>query len=131
MTTEMNVTELAFHELMEEDSVQREPNEMLELLQFYRQHGVPLTQEQVKAMFIMQENGLSDIAVFVNAVRPEMTKPKKFMDLINKITLADRIKGNAKLSNLLKANVASTSAQTAQVNPKDYEAKAMRKSELR
>lgn len=131
MTTEMNVTELAFHELMEEDSGQREPNEMLELLQFYRQHGVPLTQEQVKAMFIMQENGLSDIAVFVNAVRPEMTKPKKFMDLINKITLADRIKGNAKLSNLLKANVASTSAQTAQVNPKDYEAKAMRKSELR
>lgn len=131
MTTEMNVTELAFNELMEEDNGQREPNEMLELLQFYRQNGVPLTQEQVKSMFILKENGLSDIAVFVNAVRPEMTKPKKFMELINKITLADRIKGNAKLSNLLKANVASTSAQTAQVNPKDLEAKAMRKSELR
>lgn len=127
----INVTELAFNELMEEDTGNREPNEMLELLEFYRANGVPLTQDQVKSMFLMKENGLEDIAVFVASVRPHMTKPSKFMDLINKITLADRIKGNAKLSNLLKANVASTSAQTAQVNPRDLEAKAMRKSELR
>lgn len=130
-TITTNVTEIAFQDLMEEDQAPKEPNEMLELLVFYRDNGVPLTEEQVKAMFLLNEHGLGDIAIFANSARPQLTKPKKFMELINKITLADRIKGNAKLSNLLKANVASTSGQVAPVNPKDYEAKAMKKSEIR
>ncbi|MOA69346.1 hypothetical protein D3C78_1974790 [compost metagenome] len=33
-----------------------------------------------------------------------MTPTSKLFKLIDKLTLADRIKGNAKLSNLLKAN---------------------------
>lgn len=125
-----DVTKLAFSDLMEE-STETESNEMLDLLEFYRLHGVPLTDQQVRASFLLNEMGLGDIAIYANAVRPAMTKPKKFMELINKITLADRIKGNAKLSNLLKANVASTSGQMPAVNPKDYEAKALRKNELR
>lgn len=124
-----NVTELVFKELLEDD-IQSEPNELLQLLMYYQQNGVPLTEEQVKAMFLLKENGLGDIATFANTVRPSMTKPKFFMKLIEKITLADRIKGNAKLSNLLKANMAAGQA-VPPVNPKDYEAKAMRKGELR
>lgn len=131
MNQSLNVTEIAFKDLLEEETPSSEANEMLELLHFYRQHGVPLTHDQVKSMLILKENGLEDIAIFVNAVRPEMTKPKGFLDVIGKITLADRIRGTAKLSNLLKANVASASGQVAAVNPKDYEAKAMRKSELK
>jgi len=126
----IDVTKLAFKDLMEDAQPEVEGNEMLELLEFYRLNGVPLTQDQVKAIFLLKEEGFEDIAIYANAMRPQMTKPKKFMELINKITLADRIRGNAKLSNLLKANVASTS-QVAPVNPKDYEAKAMKKSELR
>lgn len=124
----MNVTELAFKDLMEEDKESNE-NELLELLEFYRHNGVPLTEKQVKATLLLHEFGLDDISQFANSVRPQMTKPKMFMKLIEKITLADRIKGNAKLSNLLKANVASTSQQVP--NASDYQAKAMRKSELR
>jgi hypothetical protein len=124
----MNVTELAFKDLMEEDTEKNE-NELLELLEFYRYNGVPLTEQQVKATMILNEYGLKDIALFANEVRPLMTKPKMFMKLIEKITLADRIKGNAKLSNLLKANVASTSQQMP--NASEYQAKALRKSELR
>lgn len=125
-----DVTKLVFKDLMEDSQPVPDGNEMVELLDYYRLNGVPVTQDQAKAMFLLKEEGFDDIANYAFVMRPHMTKPKKFMELISKITMADRIRGNAKLSNLLKANVASTS-QVAPVNPKDYEAKAMKKSELR
>jgi hypothetical protein len=47
---------------------------------------------------------LQDLSNYIHNVRQHMTPTRKFFDLINKITLADRIKGNAKLSGILKAN---------------------------
>lgn len=90
-----------------EDEEEVNNNEMLELLHFMQQNGVPLKNEQVKAMFLMQEMGVGDIAKFMVDMKPKVTPFQRFFELINKITLADRIKGNAKLSGLVKAQVAS------------------------
>lgn len=79
-------------------------NEMIQVLEFMRKNGVPMTQSQAVATFLLQESGLDDIANFIQVVRPQMTPTSKYFKMTDKLTLADRIKGNAKLSNLLKAN---------------------------
>ncbi|HHP5741496.1 TPA: hypothetical protein ACSC8Z_005799 [Bacillus paranthracis] len=98
----------------EEEEVQN--NEMLELLYFMQQNGVPLKNEQVEAMFLMQEMGVGDIAKFMVDMKPKVTPFQRFFELINKITLADRIKGNAKLSGLIKAQVASANGVMPEMN---------------
>ena len=79
-------------------------NETLQLMEFIRDSGVPLSSQQVAAMFLLNQNGVEDLANYVLNIRTYMTPFERFMTLINKLTLADRIKGNAKLSNILKAN---------------------------
>lgn len=101
------VQEVMVSDFYEEDKEEVENNEMLELLHFMQQNGVPLKNEQVQAMFLMQEMGVGDIAKFMVDMKPKVTPFQRFFELINKITLADRIKGNAKLSGLVKAQVAS------------------------
>lgn len=102
------------HFYEEEEEVQN--NEMLELLHFMQQNGVPLKNEQVEAMFLMQEMGVGDIAKFMVDMKPKVTPFQRFFELINKITLADRIKGNAKLSGLIKAQVASANGVMPEMN---------------
>ncbi|MCC2496583.1 hypothetical protein LKM14_24835 [Bacillus cereus] len=101
------VQEVMVSDFYEEDKEEVENNEMLELLHFMQENGVPLKNEQVQAMFLMQEMGVGDIAKFAVDMKPKVTPFQRFFELINKITLADRIKGNAKLSGLVKAQVAS------------------------
>jgi hypothetical protein len=103
-------------------------NEMLEILQFIKAEGTPLTEDQIKAWFMLSEAGVEDIALFMNAVRPMTTPTKKFFDLIGKITLADRIRGSAKLSNLLKAQV--TNPNNTMPSANDLQAKALKEKEL-
>lgn len=120
------VQDLMFKELFESDS--DEGSELVECMQFIKRNGVPLTDQQTEAMFFLNEFGLGDIANYAYNIRPELTSTKKIFSFVSKITLADRIKGNAKLGNLLKANMASPSQQipTSELKPK-----AMRASELR
>lgn len=103
------VQDVIYKEFYEEEEKEKDTgnNEMLELLYFIQESGVPLKSEQVEAMFLMQEMGVGDIAKFMVDMKPKVTPVQRFFDLINKITLADRIKGNAKLSGLVKAQVAS------------------------
>ena len=99
-----------------EDEEEVNNNEMLELLYFMQQNGVPLKSEQVKAMFLMREMGVGDTAKFMVDMKPKVTPFQRFFELINKITLADRIKGNAKLSGLIKAQVASANGVMPEMN---------------
>ncbi|MCB5900482.1 hypothetical protein [Bacillus cereus] len=110
------VQEVMVSDFYEEDKEEVENNEMLELLCFMQQNGVPLKNEQVKAMFLMQEMGVGDIAKFMVDMKPKVTPFQRFFELINKITLADRIKGNAKLSGLIKAQVASANGVMPEMN---------------
>ncbi|MGG1725259.1 hypothetical protein [Bacillus paranthracis] len=110
------VQEVMMSDFYEEDDEEVENNEMLELLHFMQQNGVPLKNEQVEAMFLMQEMGVGDIAKFMVDMKPKVTPFQRFFELINKITLADRIKGNAKLSGLIKAQVASANGVMPEMN---------------
>ncbi|MCU5198102.1 hypothetical protein OCE52_25245 [Bacillus mobilis] len=110
------VQEVMMSDFYEEDEEEVNNNEMLELLHFMQQNGVPLKNEQVEAMFLMQEMGVGDIAKFMVDMKPKVTPFQRFFELINKITLADRIKGNAKLSGLIKAQVASANGVMPEMN---------------
>ena len=110
------VQEVMISDFYEENNEEVENNEMLELLYFMQQNGVPLRNEQIKAMFLMQEMGVGDIAKFMVDMKPKVTPFQRFFELINKITLADRIKGNAKLSGLIKAQVASANGVMPEMN---------------
>ncbi|EMW0391715.1 hypothetical protein [Bacillus wiedmannii] len=110
------VQEVMVSDFYEEENEEVENNEMLELLHFMQQNGVPLKNEQVQAMFLMQEMGVGDIAKFMVDMKPKVTPFQRFFELINKITLADRIKGNAKLSGLIKAQVASANGVMPEMN---------------
>ncbi|MGP4950532.1 MULTISPECIES: hypothetical protein [Bacillus] len=110
------VQEVMMSDFYEEDEEDVNNNEMLELLYFMQQNGVPLKNEQVEAMFLMQEMGVGDVAKFMVDMKPKVTPFQRFFELINKITLADRIKGNAKLSGLIKAQVASANGVMPEMN---------------
>jgi hypothetical protein len=84
------------------DETNSDDNETLQILEFIRNNGVPITSEQAKAMFLLQEMGMHDIANYTMNVRTLMTPVKKFFEMTDKLTLANRIKGNAKLGSVLK-----------------------------
>lgn len=119
------VQDLMIKDLLE-DHDDKDKNETVEILNFFRDYGTPLTKEQVEAGLLLQEFDLVDIANYAFAVRNMVTPSKKYFRAIDKLTLADRIKGNAKLSSILKANANPANTLTA----KDVEAKALRRSEL-
>ncbi|RJG23296.1 hypothetical protein [Paenibacillus thiaminolyticus] len=98
--SQLTAQEVMIEELLESN----DDNEMIQVLEFLRKNGVPVTQDQALGMFMLQEAGLSDIALYVQSVRTQMTPYTRYFKMTDKLTLADRIKGNAKLGNLLKAN---------------------------
>jgi hypothetical protein len=79
-------------------------NETLQIIEFIRDNGVPLTPEQARGVLILNMYGLNDVANYFLNVRKIMTPMKLYQKMVEKLTLADRIKGNAKLGNILKAN---------------------------
>lgn len=118
------VQDLLIKDFLETD--EENSNEMVQLLTFMNEHGTPLTSDQLKAFFILRENGLDYIADFVYSMKKRVTPSRIFFDMVSKITLADRIKGNAKLSHLMKANANPASG----LKPEDIQAKAMTKKEI-
>ncbi|MCY8497587.1 hypothetical protein [Bacillus atrophaeus] len=102
-------------------------NETVELMHFFRKHSVPVTPDQLKATLLLKEMGLSDIANFAVDARQYVTPQDTYMKALNKLTMADRIKGNAKLGHLLKAN--ANPANSA-LKPEDVQAKSMKRNEI-
>lgn len=121
------VQDLMIKDLLEDDKEEKQ-NETLELLNFFKESGVPLTQNQIVASILLNENGLGEFADYAFNLRKHVTPTKKYYKLIDKLTLANRIKGNAKLSTILKANA---NPANADLKASDVEAKAMRNSEMR
>ncbi|MNO48611.1 hypothetical protein D3C76_389490 [compost metagenome] len=105
--------------LIEELLEVNDDNEMIQVLDFVRKNGVPLTQSQAQAAFLLQEYGLSDIPMFAETIRAQMTPVSRFYKMVDKLTLADRIKGNAKLSGLLKANANPANGTSIPMGIKD------------
>jgi hypothetical protein len=95
---ELNVQDIMTKELLEQDD---QGNELVEVMTYFNNHGVPLTNDQAKAIFLLNEYDLPDLSNYILNVRKHMTPIKRVFQLIEKLTLADRIKGNAKLSKIL------------------------------
>lgn len=102
-------------------------NETVEVLGFMRDNSVPLTEQQLIGMLILQENGLTDIANMAFNAKKLVTPKRTFFDLISKLTLADRIRGNAKLSHLLKANANPASGA---LSAKEMQAQGLSRKEI-
>lgn len=102
-------------------------SETVELMSFFRDNAIPLTDQQVKGILLLHENGLSDIADLAYNARRTVTPSSQFFKLLDKLTLADRIKGNAKLSHLLKANA---NPANGALSPKELQAQGMKRSEI-
>lgn len=119
-----SVQDILISDLLEVN--QEDSNETVQLLEFMKNNGVPLTESQVSAFFLLRENGLDDIADFAFSMRKAVTPKSVFFDLVSKLTLADRIKGNAKLSHLLKASANPANG----VKPEDMQAKGMSRKEI-
>jgi hypothetical protein len=97
------------HDTMNNDLLSTAGTDMRDVLEFMRKNGVPLTAKQVQGLTLLtmisdEFNDFEDLQQHIIKFRPEMTSTKKYFETINKITLGDRIKGHAKLGNLLKAS---------------------------
>lgn len=97
---QQTVQEFMIEDLLESS----DDNDMIQVLEFVRKNGVPITQNQARGAFLLQQMGLEDLAAFPQKMRTQMTPVSRYFKITDKLTLADRIKGNAKLGNLLKAN---------------------------
>ncbi|MFP2989057.1 hypothetical protein RAE01_21125 [Bacillus velezensis] len=120
------VQDLLIADLLEDDEGEK-TNETVELMHFFRKYGVPLTEDQLKAKLLLSEMGLEDIADFAIAGKQHVTPSSTYTGVLSKLTLADRIKGNAKLGHLLKAN--ANPANTA-LKPEELKAQSLKKSEI-
>jgi len=116
-------------DIMIEDLLQtaeEKSNETLDLMNFMRSSGTPLTKEQLQGFMLLEENGLGDIANYVYNARRLVTPVSLYYKILDKLTLADRIKGNAKLSHLLKASANPANG----LKPEDAQAKGMSTKEI-
>lgn len=102
-------------------------NETLDLMHFLRDSGTPLTKNQLEGFLLLNEMELDDISNYVYNARKHVTPVAMFFKLLDKLTLADRIKGNAKLSHLLKA---SANPANGALKPDDMQAKGMSMKEI-
>lgn len=103
-------------------------NETLDLLQFMKASSTPLSQDQIKAMLLLTENGLGDLVSLVPVFREEVTPTEIYFKTIDKLTLADRIKGNAKLSHLMKSDGLANPAGSLKAS--DVQAQGMSRKEI-
>lgn len=95
----MNVQDLMSKLLLESNVTE---NDTVQILDFIRENGVPLNNEQVEACFLLDSMELQDISKYVHKVRKFMLPFKSIIKSFETMTLANRIKGTAKLDNVLK-----------------------------
>lgn len=113
-------------EFLEND--EQKSNETIDLLEFMRLNSTHLSTEQMNSIIILHENGLDDIAQYIFMFKKYSTRQSTFMETINKLTMADRIKGNAKLSHLMKSDGLANPASS--IKAQDVQAQGMSRREI-
>lgn len=103
--------EKTLQDIMAGDLFASSKGEMVETLKFMEGHAVPLTRYQVAGMayceYLDKRNKSNIMQIFSRAIKQhakDMAKPNVFIDVIEALTLADRIKGNVRLNNIFRAN---------------------------
>lgn len=85
----------------------QETNATINIFNFLRREGTPLSKDQMSAIMLLEENGLHDISSRIHQNRQFNLTKKDYDDTFAKMTLADRIKGNAKMSHLVKETMSN------------------------
>lgn len=111
-----------------EDDIQNS-NETLDLFRFMRDQSTSLNENQLKGLLLLHEYGLDDLADLVLNSRKMVTNNSLYFKLLDKLTLADRIKGNAKLSHLMKTDGSATNP-AGQLKASDVQAQGMSRREI-
>lgn len=111
-------------DLLEIDN--QDSNETVQILEFVRDNSTPMTKNQLEGILLLNEMGLHDISNFAFGARKAVTPGRLFFDMVGRITLADRIKGNAKLSHLMKASANPAGG----IKSEDMQAQGMKRSEI-
>jgi len=114
------------NEFLEDD--EQKSNETLDLLKFMQYNSTPLSQNQFQAMLILKANGLEDIAEMALKMKYLSTPQSTYFSTIEKLTMADRIKGNAKLSHLMKSEGVANPASNLKAS--DLQAQGMSRREI-
>lgn len=103
------MTENTLQDIMSGDLFASSKGETVETLKFMEKHAVPLTQYQIAAMayceYLDKKNNSNIMKIFSNAIKQytkDMAKPKIFIDVIESLTLANRIKGNVRMNNIFR-----------------------------
>jgi hypothetical protein len=96
-------------DVMSSDLFAGSKGEMVETLYFMERHAVPLSDRQVAGMAMLQyldsrrgQKTYKPIVDVLTKHAKDMAKPGVFIDVIEALTLADRIKGNVRLNNIFK-----------------------------
>lgn len=91
--------------------------ELESLLNFIRLNTVPFSSDQIKAIFLLNEFGLGDIGRYLNAMRGHMVVKKDYLAFVDSLTLGNRVKGTAKLEQILKS---TNSNADIKVSPSEF-----------
>lgn len=85
--------------------------EMVETLQFMEKHAVPLSERQLAGVALLQyldrRRGERLYKPFVDVLlahAKDLAGPRVFLDVIDALTLADRIKGNVRLNTIFRGS---------------------------
>lgn len=103
----MEGQEKNLQDIMGDDLFAKGRGEMAETLSFFEKNGVPLTTKQLSGVsflkYLDRRNGSGIYAPIANAVmndKKRLAQPSLFLEVIDKMTMADRIKGNVRLNKL-------------------------------
>lgn len=122
----MKVQDLISQDLF--DNANNISSEMVQNLLFLRDNGTHLTNKQIRALILLQSEGMIDIANSILMYK-QMTVPRKaYFKMIDKITLGERIKGTAKLKDLLKHQSTNNDDY---IKREELQPQALKESELK
>lgn len=82
-------------------------SEMSQVLKFFYEHGTPLTPRQVAGMaylnYLDTRGGKKEYEAIGKALTKhskDLTSPNLYLEVVDKMTLGDKIKGNVRLSKM-------------------------------
>lgn len=97
--------EKSLQDIMSGDLFANSAGEMTQVLNFFHSHGTPLTNKQVAGIAFLNyldsrsnEKAFKSITQALTMHSKDLTDPKLYLDVVDKMTLGDRIKGNVRMA---------------------------------
>lgn len=97
--------ERTLQDVMAGDLFAGSSGEMSQVLKFFHEHGTPLTSRQVAGIaylnYLDSRGGKKEYKAIGEALikhSKDLTSPKLYLEVVDKMTLGDKIKGNVRLA---------------------------------